>query len=324
MMPIRGAETACAARRCEQAIALLETAVRSEPGNYRLYYMLGVCYGGGCRRHSLASPDMAVSYLRQALRLVGCSQAYARAAILEELGNQMSCERKPSRQAALRAAMAYHTEAAALYETAGAPDDASRTNFNLGNTLCDLAEVTGEDHWREAVTRYEDALRTRSREQDPRRHAAVLENLGTAYRRLPGDHMKECFRCYRQALRIYVARQYPDQNAALQNNLGNAFLSLPGGEESRTVRNARRALRHFDRALEIQSANKVSRAWAITQYNRAQAYFRLARVSPVPNLRSALDCLQEAGAVFERCGEERYLQLVRAQLEEFRGLGGPK
>ena len=311
---IRDAEKACAAHACEAAIDLLESACRNGPSSYRLHYMLGVCYGGRCRSHSLTDPDMAIPYLRHALRLLGSHEALARAAIWEALAGTVVYSRQMPAVAALRAAIDYYGEAAQIYETLGTPQDCSRVHFNLGNSICDLSEAAGEDRWLEAVAHYQVALHLRTREQDPERHAAVMENLGTAYRRLSGDGLKKCIRCYRQALRVYVRSKYPDKNAALQNNLGNAFLSLPEKDENRTARHARHALHHFDRALSIQSGDTGSRAYAITQYNRAQAYFRLARVSPAAHLKLALECLEEAGAVFERCGENRYVELIRTQL----------
>jgi tetratricopeptide (TPR) repeat protein len=313
------AERACAAGECEKAINLLEAAVRQQPDNFRLHYMLGLCYGGGCRRHSLTHPDMAVPYLRKALRLLGAHKGRARAAVLDELGNTLVHSRNLPRDGALRAAMECHREAAELYESLGSDDDWARAHFNLGNSCCELSEVSGEDHWLEAVSHYRKSLRIRTRDKDPDRHAAVLENLGTAYRRLPAGsadrHVKECIQCYRQALRVYALATHPEKNAALQNNLGNAFLSLPETDESTAVRNAWRALRHFDRALRVQSGDKSSRAYGITQYNCAQAYFRLARAFPALNLNKAVACLEDACTAFESCGEERYTELIRAQLE---------
>jgi tetratricopeptide (TPR) repeat protein len=315
---MESAERACAAGECEDVIDLLERAVRSEPNNFKLHCKLGFCYSGGCRPHSLTHPEMGVQYLRQALRLLGSNARPARAAILDDLGNTLIHSRELTREAALREAIDCHSEAADIYASFGRSDDWARAHFNLGNSCCELAELTGEDHWQEAVSHYEQSLRFRTRERDPERYAALLENLGTAYRRLPaveaGGNVKRSIACYRRALGIYTAGAYPDRNAALQNNIGNAFLSLPETNEITARRNARRALRHFERALRIQSRDTHSRAFGVTQYNRAQAYFRLARSSPAANLQTAFGCLTLARTAFQSCGEERYLQFTRAQL----------
>lgn len=314
------ARQACAGRDCEKAIDLLECAARARPGNLSLHYSLGLCYSGACGfGHPLICPDLAIPYLRRALALLGEDAGIARATILDALGNALVRGRDAPRVAAATTAIECFREAAGIYAECARIDDSARTLFNLANTLCDLSEITGEDHWREAVVHYEESLRVRTLEKDPERHAAVLENLGSAYRRLsgggPADYVKKSIRCYQRALRIYVAASHPDKNAALHNNLGNAYLSLRETDEKATDRNGRRALHHFDRALRIQCRDKSSRAYGITQYNRAQAYCRLEQTSPGQNPKLAIPCLQEALEAFQSCGEDRYTQLVRAQLE---------
>jgi tetratricopeptide (TPR) repeat protein len=219
----------------------------------------------------------------------------------------------------LRDAIECHIEAAAIYRSLGMADDWGRTQFNLGNSYCELSEITGEDYWQEAVLHFEASLRVRTREKDPERHAAVLENLGSAYRRLscgcPGDNIGKSIKCYRRALRIYAPARYPDKSAALENNLGNAYLSLPETDLKNQLRNARRALRHFDRALRVQCRDRSSRAYGITQYNRAQAHYRLGLISASENSTAVVTCLEEALAAFQSCGHERYIELARAQME---------
>jgi len=320
-MLVGRAGQACAGRHCEEAIDLLECAVRAQPGDLSLHYSLGLCYSGACGvSHPLICPDLAIPYLRRALGFAGKDAAIARAAILDALGTALVRSRDVPRAAAAGTAVECFREAARIYEKCARPDDWARTLFNLGNTLCDLAEFTGEDRWREAVSCYEESLRVRTREKDPERYAATLENLGSAYRRLPGGgaggNVRKSIRCYQRALRIYAPATHPDQSAALQNNLGNAYLSLPNPDEKTIARNARRALLHFDRALRIQCRDKRNRAYGITQYNRAQAYCRLAQASPGGTSRVAVACLEEACAVFQSCGEDRYMQLARARLEQ--------
>ncbi len=316
---VERAGQACAGRQCASAIDLLECAVRAQPDNLSLHYSLGVCHSGACGfSHPQICPDLAVPYLRRALALLGERGGIVRATILDALGGALDrCRDTPD--TAARTAIECYREAARIYEKCARPDDWARTLFNLGNSCCNLSDITGEDHWREAVCQYEESLRVRTLERDPDRHAAVLENLGTAYRRLaggkPGDNVQKSIRCYRRALKIYAPATHPDKSAALQNNLGNACLSLPETDEKSRDRNARRALSHFDRALRIQSRDKSSRAYGITQFNRSQVYCRMAQTSPGGNPRIAVTCLEEALAAFQSCGDDRYMRLVRAQLE---------
>jgi tetratricopeptide (TPR) repeat protein len=295
------AARACAAGDCVESIDLLEDAVRLRPGDFRLHYRLGQCYSGCCRSHPLVDPDMAVPYLRQALRFLGSGPGIARAAVLDQLGNTLT------RRGAWRDAIDCHLAAAEMYRSFGMPGEWARAQFNLGNSYCELAEATGENHWEEAASHYEKSLEVRSRQKDPEHYAATLENLGTAYRRLAGlkvaGSITKSIQCYRRALWIYIPAANSNKCAAVHNNLGNAYLSLPGD------RNTRRALRHFDRALRLQSQEKERRTYGITQFNRAQAYLRLAQSS------LAVSCLREASRAFQSCGEDRYTQLIRAQLE---------
>jgi len=295
------ADRACEAQDCQASIGFLEEAVRLRPHDYRLHYRLGLCYGGSCRPHPLVRPEMAVPYLRQALRIIGPEPGRLRAEILDQLGNTLAASGD------LRAAIDSHREAAGIYQALGMRNDWARVQFNLGNFCCELSDAAAENHWQEAVSHYENSLEVRTREKDPQRYAAVLENLGTAYRRLPprdAGHIKKSIQCYRRALAVYVRSAWPEQHAALQNNLGNAFLSLPESVE----KNAARALGHFERALRLQPDSR-SRAFAITQYNCAQAHLRLARCSP------AMDCLEAAAQAFEACGDARCAERVHSQLQ---------
>jgi len=304
---LEDAERACANGECQKAIGLFENTLARQPHDFRLHYRLGLCYGGDCRPHPLVHADMAVAYLRQALHLIGAIPGRVRASVVDQLGNALCHQGGAPRTNALRAAIECHREAAEIYQSLGMADDCGRARFNVGNSCCELSEITGEDHWQEAVLHYRESLRVRTREKDPERHAAVLENLGSAYRRLPSA--RKSIQCYQQALRIYTAAAHPEKSAALENNLGNAYLSLPSADTKTKFRNALRALRHFDRALRIQGRDKTSRAFGVTQFNRAQAYHRLAQTAV------EIACLQEALSAFQACGEERLTGLVRAQLD---------
>jgi tetratricopeptide (TPR) repeat protein len=311
---------ACDARNCESAINLIEAEVRAQPCNPSLYYSLGLCYSGACGfSHPLICQDLAICYLRRALSLLKEDRGMGRATTLDALGTALVRGRDAPSAAAATAAIDCYREAARIYEKCGRLDDRARTLFNLANTNCELSEITGEDHWREAVYQYEESLQVRTLEKDPERHAAVLENLGSAYRRLsagdPGENVTKSIRCYQRALRIYAPATHPDKSAGLHNNIGNAYLSLPQTDEKTTARNALRALHHFDRALRIQSRDKSSRAYGITQYNRSEAHHRLAQIAAAGNPKAAVTCLEEALSAFQSCGDDRYARLVRSQLK---------
>jgi tetratricopeptide (TPR) repeat protein len=121
------AKRKCDQQQCEDAIGLLEEAVRIQSGNAQLYYQLGFCHSGGCRRHSLTDPDMAAEYLRRALSLVGTSaESLLRARILDTLGNTLVESRKGPQTDRPREAVACHREAAEVYQNRDSLEDWAR------------------------------------------------------------------------------------------------------------------------------------------------------------------------------------------------------
>ncbi len=311
------AEQACGAKRCEDAIHALESDLQRQPSDALACYELGLCYSGGCHSHSLVSPEMAVAYLRRALCLTN-DTGLLRAYILEALGNTLAGETNSRNADALCEAIACHSQAADLYRAAGKSADRARAQFNLGNSCCELSEATGENHWREAIGHYEDALAVRTPGKDPAGRAAVLENLGTAYRQLRGSYVEKAVGCYRRALRLCSPTGSPARYAALQNNLGNALLSLPVTDETTACRNARRALRRFNCALNVLSPDPPGCSYGITQCNRGQAYRRLSRGRD-RQAALAAKCLKDAYAVFVSCGEQQYAEVAKEQLNQLRG-----
>lgn len=226
----------CINHHCEEAVSLLEEAVRLQPANSELHYRLGICHSGGCRRNSLTNPDLAVEYLRRALSLTAESKdSLICAGILDALGNAYVYSRQLPKKARIEAALDCHRTAAALYKSKDQLDDWAREEYNQGNAWCELPEEDYPEKWERAVMHYEQALQVRTREKDPLRYAATMQNLGTAYRQLnTGDRTANVIRatdCYRRALRVYDLSAFPVQHAALYNNFGNAYLSLAMTDE---------------------------------------------------------------------------------------------
>jgi tetratricopeptide (TPR) repeat protein len=285
-------------------------AVQGEPHNYAIEYQLGLCYGGGCREHSLTSPEIALIHLGLALARVSYSgQPKDRAYILGAMGNTYLAAEQVPRRARLQLAIECYEEAAAVFHGLGDVESWAREEYNLGNAYCDLPDKACPDKWERAVLHYERALQVRTRERDPLRHAATLENLGTAYRELPtGDkttNVRKAIQCFREALHVYTPAGFPEKNAAVHNNLGNAYVSMPSSDPAFTRRNLRRALRHFDRALSVRTRANHPCDYAVTQFNRGSTFLRLAveEQEQKPELRVAEKCFVEAEECFTICGQ---------------------
>ncbi len=317
------ATESCTRHRCEEAVSLLEEAIRSQPSNSDLHYRLGICYSGGCCQNALTNPDMAVEYLRRALSLTACSDdPLVCAGILDALGNAYVYSRQLPKKARVEAALDCHRTAADLYKRRGELDDWAREEYNQGNAWCELPEEDYPDKWQQAIHHYELALEVRTREKDPQRHAATLQNLGTAYRQVrTGDkvaNVTKATECYRRALEIYDAGAFPMQHAALYNNLGNAYLSLAATDELTRRRCALLAIEHLDEALRIRTRADHPADYAVTQYNRGQAFLLLTKDEPRKNYVEAVACFQESHDCFLLCGHAKSAKLARQQVQRVR------
>ncbi len=321
---IEAAGRQCAGQACEPAIGLLEEALRVEPSNPQLYFWLGVCHSGGCRRHPQTSPEMAEAYLRRGLSLTGSSgDPVLRANILNTLGNTIGILRHSSKAASLNEAIACHQEAGEIYWTSQLRDAWAREEFNQANLWCDLPEAEFPAKWKEAVKHYRNALRIRTMANDPQRHAATVMNLGTAYRQLRSPDMASdtvnAIRCYRDALRVYTREAFPEAYAELNNNIGNACLSWPARSEGSEQRHARQAIRHFERAKRVWVPKDYPCRYALLQYNTGCAYMRWG--PSATNLETAVDCLSEAFLIAQSCSQTEIADLARSQLASIAHFG---
>ena len=317
------AEDNCMQHRCEAAVDLLEEAVRLQPSNPDLHFRLGVCHSGGCKFNSLTNPDLAVEYLRRALALTAPSDdSLICAGIIDALGNAYVYCRKLPKQARIEAALDCHRAAATLYLSWNQLDDWAREEYNQGTACCELPEDKYPEKWKHAIFHYEQALKVRTREKDPLRYAATMQNLGTAYRQLKsGDkatNARKATDCYRCAMEVYRLSTFPVQRAALHNNVGNAYLALAMADEKDRVRHARRALGHLDRSLRVRNRADYPVDFAVTQYNRGQAFLMLANEDPQDSYVKAVACFQEAHDCFLLCGQARSAKAARQQVQRVR------
>jgi tetratricopeptide (TPR) repeat protein len=304
------AAACCNHQECEAAILVLESAAQLAPDSWWIQYQLGFCCAGGCRRHSLADPDVALYHFHNALSLFPePANQEERASILAALGNTYLVSRQLPLQARVTAAVECQEKAAAIYESRGRLDEWARAQYNLGNAWCEFPQESFPEKWQHAIQHYTEALRVWTRDRDSVRHGKTLQNLGTAYRELPTGNrelnIRLALNCYREALRAYHGEQFRRENASIHNNLGTAFLSLPAQDSRRSARHAQMALRHFERALCVLCKEGAPSIYAITQFNRGQALLRLAagEHSPERLLRRAHLSFLEARNAFLLAGQ---------------------
>lgn len=309
----------CAGHRCEEAIPLLEDALRSRPMDAELCYQLGSCYTGACRNHRLVSPPLAVAYFERALRIVGTRAAEAvRLRYQEALGAAFRADGQLTKSKEILEAVARG------WAANGGREESARTEYNLGNLCCDLAEAGEPDHWTSAIAHYQKSLQLRREYADPLRFAATMQNLGTAYRECPvgeaSERIRCAIRCYCSAFRVYARASRTEKLAGVHNNLGNAYLELCSHREQ-PCRNVRRALRHFDAALRRHSKQVRPCEYAVTQFNRAQGYLMLTECDAGDAVYTAVRCFEEALEGFRQCGDSGHAKLVERLLQGLGGMG---
>lgn len=302
----------CRAHQCEKAIAMLETGFAARPCDPMLSYQIGICYSGNCRKHSLVSLPLAAAYFERAVEILGPEAPPARlAASLEALGNTLLSNGE------LERALAILERLALLYLRANSAKEWARVEYNLGNLCCDLATGGARQRWEEAVRHYRNALTVRTEQTDPAQFAATAQNLGTAYREMPGasheENLRRAIAWYYAAFRACFPAHLPQKRADLHNNLGNAFLDLASSPCS-DARNASRALNHFARALRLRNKTDRPRDYAVTQFNLGQSFLRLAGGLPAESARQAAACFHEALDGFLLCGDTYHADLARKRL----------
>ena len=160
------------------------------------------------------------------------------------------------------------------------------------------ALVQAEQHHyaRDAVTAlvFYTWLLSASRES-PTVAARIENNLGNAYRDLPGGdrdaNLKHAIACYEAALEVRTREAFPVDWAMTQNNLGNAYSDLPGGDREA---NLRQAIACYEAALEVRTREAFPVDWAMTQNNLGTAYSNLPGGDREANLKQAIACYEAA------------------------------
>lgn len=181
--------------------------------------------------------------------------------------------------------------------------------------------------WEKAIRHFEQALSIRAREKDPERHAAILQNLGTAYRELKtgnrAANIRRAVRCYCQAMRSLHKPAASRRWADLHHDLGNAYLTLASSGEERS-RNILRAIRHLDRALTVRTKVQSQFNYAATQLSRGEAFLQWAVIGfgGISSLEKAHACFDEARIGFTQCAQTDLAAAAQKRLDFITGSSG--
>lgn len=293
---------------------MLESAFAGRPADAQLSHQIGICYSGACRMHDLVSLPLAAAYFERGIEILGPEAPLDRlAAGLEALGRTLISNGELGR------ALTVLERIASLYRRMDSAKEWARAEYNLGNLCCDLAAGGARLRWEEAVRHYQNALTVRTEQADPAHFASTAQNLGTAYREMPGagheENVRRAIAWYYAAFRACFRAHLPQKRADLHNNLGNAFLDLATSTHS-AGKNANRAIGHFTRALRLRNKTDRPCDYAVTQFNLGQSFLRLAGSHPAESARRAAACFHEALDGFLLCGDTGHADLARKRLAE--------
>jgi tetratricopeptide (TPR) repeat protein len=124
----------------------------------------------------------------------------------------------------------------------------------------------------DAISLYQQALRTFTKDTYPAEYAIIHNNLATAFLSIPMSDEKGKMRealavqSFEAALEVITIEDNPTEYAMLQNNLGNALQYV---SSSHAVENNLRAIDAYNEALKVRSEQTTPLPYATTIANKA-------------------------------------------------------
>ena len=189
-----------------------------------------------------------------------------------------------------------------------------------------------------ALSAYQRALGYISKDQQPRRWAAVVSDIGLAHveigTRTEGpalqEHLSNAVTAYGNALEVYTRELLPQDWAMTQNSLGNTLRdqgTRTGGEQGRKL--LADAVTAYRSALEVRTRELLPQDWAMTQNNLGATLNdqgtrtggeqgRELLADAVTAFRNALEVFRAANAQYYVGETEKNLRRAEAALEVLR------
>ena len=176
--------------------------------------------------------------------------------------------------------------------------DSTERSANLVSLADELYAATKgrcAENLQRAIACYEAAQRVYTEKDFPADWARTQNNLGVAYKDLPGgdraENLQRAIACYEAAQRVYTEENFPAAWAKTQHNLGIAYTDLPGGDRAA---NLRKAIACFEAAQRVYTEEDFPADWAMTQNNLGIAYQELPWGDRAENIRKAIACYEAA------------------------------
>jgi tetratricopeptide (TPR) repeat protein len=199
----------------------------------------------------------------------------------------------------------------------GSKEESAEARMNLGLIHQALAQVH-KAKITDAISLYQKALLTFTKESYPSEYAIIHNNLATAFLSMPMSDERGKIRealavqSFESALEVITLEDSPSEYAMLQNNLGNA---LQYASSSHAVENNMRALEAYDEALRVRTEQTTPLPFATTIANKANCLRNLPDNPEHPEqgnqerLVQARQLYQDATRIFRAYGD-----LARAEL----------
>lgn len=216
------------------------------------------------------------------------------------------------------------TAALEVLSTDGLKEEIAEAQMNLGLIHQGLAQVN-RAKITDAISLYQQALRTFTREDYPAEFAVLHNNLATAFLSMPMSDERGKLRealavqSFEAALQVITIEESPSEYAMLQNNLGNALQYV---SSSHVIENNLRALEAYDEALKVRTEQTTPLPYATTIANKANCMRNLPDDPEHPEkgnqerLVQARQLYRDAERIFKSYGDFGRAQLLNEALAE--------
>ncbi len=272
------------------------------------------------------SPDQlhsAVTLYDKALTICPQEQQLLRARILARKATALQAIPEQG-TASLEQARAVFAEAIPVLRDFGKPEELAEAEMNLGLVIQNLAGA-GRARITDAISAYQRALRTFTKEKFLREFVILQNNLATAFLSMPmtdeRGKMREALavQAFEEGLKAVSLVDYPSEYAMLQNNLGNALQYV---SSSHPIENNIRAIEAYDEALKVRTRETTPLEYANTIANKANCLWNLPDDPERPDEGNRANLLQvrafysEAREIFMAHGDLDKARIVAEAIDQ--------
>lgn len=206
----------------------------------------------------------------------------------------------------------------------GLKEEIAEAQMNLGLIHQGLSQIN-RAKITDAISLYQQSLRTFTREDYPAEYAIIHNNLATAFLSMPMSDERGKLRealavqSFEAALEVITIEESPSEYAMLQNNLGNALQYV---SSSHAVENNLRAIQAYDEALKVRTEQTTPLPYATTIANKANCLRNLPDDPEHPEtgnqerLVQARQLYRDAERIFKSYGDLGRAQLLAEALAE--------